>query len=285
MIESYYKLIKPGVMYGNLITTIAGFLFASQGSVDLELFLATTIGTAMVISSACVINNYLDQDIDSVMERTKNRPLVSGEVGPNGALTFGITLFVLGFSILSLFTNWQVVLIGFIGFVTYVWLYGASSKRKSVHGTLVGSISGATPITAGYIGATGQADPTALILFLILFIWQMPEFYSISIFRLSEYKKANIPVISVVRGVDHTKKMILIYTVLFVLSSLSLALTHTVSWTYFITMLALGMNWIVLGVSGLYDTDSITWSRKMFRFSLIILVVFSALISIDHYLP
>ncbi len=279
------KLTKPGVMLGNLITTIAGFLFASNGHINWLLFVTTTSGTALVISSACVINNYLDQDIDSKMERTKNRPLVSGEVKPNLALLFGVVIGVLGILTLILWTNWLVVGVGVFGFITYVWLYGALGKRRSVHGTLVGSVSGAAPILAGYVAATNSLDATALILFLILFFWQMPEFYSISIYRKKEYAAAGVPVSSVVRGVAVTKSQIYMYTVLTVISILALALMSSASTMYFIIMLALSLYWLKVTFEGTSTKNDNVWAKRNFRMSLVLLVVFSILISINPYLP
>lgn len=272
-------------MYGNLITTVAGFLFAANGVIDWGLFAATTIGTALVISSACVINNYLDQDIDAVMERTSKRPLISGEVSGRAAMIFGILLGGAGFALLSLFTNWLVVGIGAFGWIVYVWLYGVVGKRKSVHGTLVGSLSGAAPILAGYAAVTGGLDWTGIILFAILFFWQEPEFYSISIFRNKEYAKAGVPVSSVVRGITATKRQIFIYTLLTVAALLVLAADYRTGWTYFVLMLVLCARWLQLAAEGLLTDDDMGWSRRMFHFALLILVVFSFIISVNHWLP
>ena len=164
-IRAYYSLTKPGVLYGNVITAAAGFFLASGRHIDWWLFLALLVGTTLVIGSACVINNYFDQDIDSLMERTKKRAIVSGQVPARSALVFGIILGILGMMILVAYTNWLVVAIGVIGFIDYVVLYGMLSKRMSVHGTLVGSISGAMPILAGYVGAAGVIDLGAILVF------------------------------------------------------------------------------------------------------------------------
>ncbi len=284
-IGALYRLTKPGVTYGNLITTIAGYLFAANGTIDWRVFAALTIGTWAVIASACVINNFLDQDIDALMERTKNRPLLADEVTGKQAVTFGISLGILGTTTLALWTNWWVVGVGLGGWIVYVWLYGALGKRKSVHGTLVGSISGAAPILAGYVAVSNGLDPAAILLFLALFFWQMPEFYSISIFRQKEYAAAGVPVNSVVKGIVNTKWQILIYTILFVIATLLLSAYSHAGWTYFILMLALGVYWINLGIDGVLSTDSIAWARKMFRFSLVILVAFSFIISVNNFLP
>lgn len=199
-LQAYYQLVKPGVMYGNVLTGVAGYLFAAGhfGIFSWGNFAATIFGMTLVVSAACVLNNYLDQDIDQIMKRTKKRPSVTGEVSGRAMVLYSITLFALGTLMLALWTNWLVVAIGVLGFVIYVWLYGALSKRKSLHGTLVGSISGAMPIAGGYAAVSGTIDTGLILVFLILFFWQFPEFYSISIYRRKEYKAAGIPVISVV---------------------------------------------------------------------------------------
>lgn len=283
-VRALYRLTKPGVTYGNLITTIAGYLFAANGHIDWNVFIALTLGTWFVIASACVINNFLDQDIDALMERTKGRPLLTDEVTGRQAVIFGVSLVILGVIVLSVWTNWWVVGTGLFGWIVYVWLYGALGKRKSVHGTLVGSLSGAAPILAGYVAAANTLDITAVLLFLVMFFWQMPEFYSISIYRRQEYAKANIPVSSVVRGVEATKTQIFAYTILTVASMLLIATDERASWTYFIVVLIFGMRWLQLGAEGLFAKDNDSWSRQMFHQSLVTLIVFCVTISINPYL-
>lgn len=284
-VRQYYKLTKPGVLYGNAITAAAGFLLASKGDIDWLLFVWLNLGTTLVIASACVLNNFLDQDIDRLMERTKKRPLIQGDVSGKGAVVFSIVLGLTGIGLLYATTNWLVVLIGVIGFVDYVVLYGMLSKRLSMHGTLVGSISGATPILAGYVAVTGFIDIGAILVFAILFLWQMPEFYSISIYRRKEYKAAHIPVISVVRGVERTKLHIAVYTLLFTICIFLLTMTGYAGWVYAVVIGGMSLYWLWLSIVGLRSKDDDKWSRKMFRFSLIILLAFCAIISLDAYLP
>lgn len=284
-IKTYYSLTKPGVLYGNALTAAAGFLLASRGNIDVWLFLALSVGTTLIIASACVLNNYLDQDIDKKMARTKQRALVRGDIPGKNAVIFSIILGVVGLLILTLFTNPLVVAIGVIGFVDYVLLYGMLSKRLSIHGTLVGSISGAAPILAGYCAVTGVLDVGALIVFAILFLWQMPEFYSIAIYRHDEYKAAKIPVMSVVKGMKSTKIQIFLYTIAFVVATILLATFGYASDTYLVVMTALGLYWLWLGAKGFRTSDDDQWARKMFKFSLIVLLVFCGLISVDAWLP
>ena len=219
------------------------------------------------------------------MERTKKRPLVAGEVSGRGALLFSILLGVSGFGLLLATAHPLVTVVGLIGYIDYVWLYGAWSKRKSIHGTLVGSISGATPILAGYVAVSQQIDIGAVLVFTVLFLWQMPEFYSIAIYRLREYQAANVPVISVIKGVDTTKRQILGYTIAFVLTSLLLSIFGYTGIVYLVLMGLAGGYWIWWGVKGLQTDQADAWAKKMFHLALYILLLFCLLISIDAFLP
>ena len=273
------------MLFGNAITVPAGFFLASQGNINWWLLVWVFIGSSLIIASACVLNNYLDQDIDSRMERTKQRPLITGEVPSNVALIFSILLGLFGLGILLAKSHPLVSIIGIIGFVDYVWLYGAWSKRKSMHGTLVGSISGAIPILAGYVAVSQQIDLGAILVFAILFVWQMPEFYSIAIFRQKEYDAAMVPVITVVKGITLTKRHILAYTVAFVVLSLLLTVSGYTGTIYFIFMSIAGSYWIWLGIKGLKSAQDAAWAKKMFHMALNILLLFCLLISIDFLLP
>jgi protoheme IX farnesyltransferase len=285
--KTYYSLTKPGVLYGNVITAVAGFLLAAGyfKSFDLWLFLATIVGTTLMIASACVLNNFIDQDIDRIMERTKTRAIASGKIPGRNAVIFSIILCIFGITILALWVNWLVVVIGIVGFVVYVWLYGALSKRLSIHGALVGSISGAMPILAGYCAVSGQIDTAAVLVFLMVFFWQLPEFYSIAIYRLQEYRAADIPVMSVVKGVKSTNFQIYIYTILFVIATLLLTPLGYTGYIYFAVMSALGLNWIWLAAKGLHAKDSNKWARQNFHFSLIIILALSFMLSVGTLLP
>ncbi|HEX5455775.1 MAG TPA: heme o synthase [Candidatus Saccharimonadales bacterium] len=286
-IGTYYQLTKPRVTYGNVLTAVAGFLLGCGyfKTFDLLLFIATIVGMTLVIASACVLNNVLDQDIDRIMERTKTRGVASGEVAGLPATVFSAVLGLIGIFILAVWVNGLVVAIGIAGFIIYVWLYGALSKRKSVHGTAVGSVSGAAPILAGYVAVSGRIDAAAVLLFLMLFFWQFPEFYSIGIYRKKEYAAAKVPIMPVVKGVKNTKLQIFIYTVAFVVTSLLLTIYGYTGWIYFIIMAALGLYWLRLAAEGLRTKDSDKWARRMFHFSLIILLSLSLMLSIGAILP
>jgi len=283
-IRTYYLLTKPGIIYGNVFTTIAGFLLASRGHVNLGLFLATLFGVSLVIASACVLNNYIDRNIDKKMERTKKRALVTHAVSPANAIIFAIILGVLGFTDLILFTNFLTFFIGLVGFVDYLVLYGLS-KRWSVHGTVIGSISGATPIAAGYTAVTNRFDMGALILFSIMVFWQMPHFYAIAMYRIKDYAAAGLPVLPVKKGISSTKLQIFFYLIAFILATALLTPTGLTGNIFLIVVGILGITWVGFDIQGFMTTNNSRWARKMFFFSLIAVMVLCIGISVDAFLP
>jgi protoheme IX farnesyltransferase len=284
MLKAYYRLTKPGIIYGNAMTAAAGFLLGSDGNIHFVRLLAVLAGTALVIASACVINNYIDRDIDAKMTRTKKRALVSGVISGPQALVYAAVLGVVGFAILIAYTNVLTVCIGAVGFIDYVVFY-TWSKRHTTFATLVGSISGATPITAGYVAATGTFDTGALLVFTILMLWQMPHFYAISLFRQDEYAAAHIPVLPIVRGIHRTKIHILLYIAAFAAAVTALTAYGVTGYVFLVVMLPLIGLWFWRGLQGFTGKDDKRWARKMFLFSLIILLLLSLLLSVDTLLP
>lgn len=276
-------MTKPGIVRGNMLTVIAGFLLASRGHIDIWAFIGVVLGTALVIASACVVNNYIDRHIDKKMERTKKRALVTGSVSLKNATIYAVVLGLVGFALLILLTNILTFLVGLVAYVFYVVVYGLA-KRASYHGTLVGTIPGALPPVAGYVAVTGSIDSAAVILFFILVFWQMPHFYAIAIYRRKEYEAAGIPVISLIKGIPATKRAIMWYILAFAISALCLAVAGYVGLIYFFTMITVSAVWFVLGMKGLKKTSSDDWAKMMFRYSLIVTLVFSVLISVDNLL-
>jgi protoheme IX farnesyltransferase len=283
--KQLYALTKPGVLYGNVLTGAAGFLLAARGDIAYGLFAATIGGMTLVIAAACVLNNYLDQDIDAVMARTKNRPSVSGTIPGWHMVLFSALLGLAGISLLGAVTNTLVTIIGIAGFVTYVWLYGALSKRRSIHGTLVGSISGALPIAGGYAAVSNDIDAGLVIIFCILFFWQFAEFYSIAIYRRAEYAKAKVPVMPVVVGVPSTIIQIFVYTIAYVASTLLLTAYGYTGWSYFGVMLAAGLYWIWIGWQGFSASDSDAWARRMFKVSMWTILLLCVMLAVGPLLP
>lgn len=282
--KAYYRLTKPGIIHSNVMTAAAGFLFASPHSIAFGRLLATLVGTGLIIASACVVNNYTDQEIDSKMARTQKRALVQGTISGRNALLFAAVVGLLGSLALILWVNWLTLLIGIAAFIDYVMLYGYT-KRHSVHSTLVGTLSGSASIVAGYTGATGHFDIAAFLLFLIMTFWQMPHFYAIGIFRLKDYKAAGLPILPVKRGIRETQTQILVYTAAFMMSIIALTLLGYAGYTFLAIMTALNIVWLYRGLIGFQAADPTAWARMMFGFSLIVLLVMSATLTVATRLP
>lgn len=262
----------------------AAFIFASNGSIDWSEFFAMLIGTSLVIGSSCVFNNYLDIDLDKKMQRTKNRALVTGEVSVKKAIAFAIILGICGLWVLFVWTNLLTMIIGVVGMVFYIAIYGYA-KRNSVHGTIVGSISGALPPVAGYTAATGSLDLSALILFLILVTWQMPHFYAIAIYRFKDYQSAGLPVLPIVQGIKLTQIQIMAYVLLYIIAVTSLFFFSSAGVSFLLITSTSGLAWLYLGAKGFRNVEPQKWARKMFFYSLIVLLMLSVMLALNPWLP
>lgn len=283
--RSYLQLIKPGITLSNTISGVAGFfLAASFVSFDLATFVGAIGGIAFIIASACVMNNILDRDIDKHMKRTAKRDVASGVISIPKALLFGVVIGLIGFGLLVFLTNALTALLGVVAYVWYVAIYGLA-KRTTAYSTLIGGVAGALPPVAGYTALTGTIDAGAIILFLILFFWQMPHFYAIAMFRQSDYASAKLPVWSVKYGMKSSKLQILLFTIVFAVVFLLPFFYGYTGVVYLISSLVLSGYWLYKGVSLYNKVDDIKWARTMFGVSLLIMLSMSLLIAVGGYLP
>ena len=260
MFKQYLQVTKPGIIFGNLISVIGGFLLASKGHIDYPLFVWTLLGVSLVVASGCVFNNYIDRDIDRKMERTKNRVLVKGLTSPEASLVYA-------------------TLLGIVG------VYSLYMKRHSVYGTLIGSLSGAAPPVIGYCAVTGDFDSGAAILLAIFSLWQMPHSYAIAIFRFKDYQAANIPVLPVVKGISVAKNHITLYIVAFAVATLMLSLGGYAGYKYLVVAAAVSVWWLGMALRGYKVTDDKVWARKLFVFSIVAITALSVMMSVDFMVP
>lgn len=280
MIKTYYLLTKPGIIMGNLITTASAFVLASGGHFDIRLFFSTVIGLFFVIASACVFNNFIDREADRKMARTKNRALAKGSISTRNALLFAIFLGVIGIAVLAFTTNFLAVWAALAGFFVYVVLY-SFWKYRTTYATLVGSISGAVPPVVGYCAASNRFDAGAVLLFMILVLWQMPHFYAIALYRFDEYTAASIPVLPVKKGIYNTKIQILLYIIAFLIAAVLLTVFGYTGNAYLGVATVLGLAWLGLSIAGFKSDNDRVWARNMFRFSLVVIMALSIMISLD----
>jgi protoheme IX farnesyltransferase len=280
-LKHFIQITKPGIIFGNVLSVAGGFFLASKGHVDFGLFLVAMIGTSLVVASGCVFNNCIDRDIDLKMERTKNRVLVQGLVSLRLALAYAAVLGVAGVGLLYFKANPLAALFAVIGFVIYVGFYSLYLKRKSVHGTLVGSLSGAMPPVIGYVAVSNSFDLAALTLLVMFSLWQMPHSYAIAIFRFNDYLAASIPVLPVKRGIRVAKMHILIYILAFLLATLMLTFGGYAGLNYLAVAAAMGMYWLYMAWTGYKAKDDTVWARKLFVFSIFTITALSVAMSLD----
>lgn len=275
MLKEYYRLTKPGIVYGNAIAALAGYAFASGIHLDIPRLLAMLAGLMLVIACACVLNNIMDRDVDARMERTRDRALPSGRITVRSALLFALLLGALGFALLAAYTNALATLTAAFGVLSYVLLY-TPAKRVTVHSTIIGALPGAVPPVIGYASVTNALDATALCLFLILIAWQMVHFFAIALYRVEEYRAADLPIMTVRLGTLPTKALMAVYSVLFAFALYALTLVHYVSLPAKLVMGALALGWIALSAYGFSAPDESRWGRRMFFYSLIVLLALCA---------
>ena len=277
---NYYLITKPGIILGNLITVAAGFLLASKGHLDLGLFLETLLGLALVMASACVFNNYIDQPIDKKMERTKNRALVTGAISGKQAIMFAVLLGLLGILVLFLYTNLLTVLVAAIGFFVYVVLY-SFWKCHTIYGTAIGSIAGAVPPVVGYCAVSNRFDLGALILFGMMVLWQMPHFFAIAMYRFNDYVAAGIPVLPAKKGFLRTKIHMLLYILAFIFVAALLTFFDYTGNVYLAVTLIFGFAWLALCLKGFTTNNDKRWGWEMFRLSLVLISTMCFVIPFD----
>lgn len=285
MLRKYLFLTKPGILFGNFITTLGGFFLAAQGSIDILLLLLTLLGTTLVVASGCVVNNVIDQDIDTKMQRTQNRALVKKTISPTVALIYALVLGVIGFSILWLGVNGYAFLFAMIGFIVYVGFYSLWTKRTSIHQTVIGSISGASPPVIGYTAVTHQFDVAALLLFLAYALWQMPHSWAIAIYRFDDYKNAGIPILPVARSIYRTKIECVIYILLFAAVLNGLYCFGYTNVFFLITFNALTAYWLYLSVIGFKAVNDQLWAKRFFLYSVILITLLSLSFSFTYQSP
>lgn len=284
--KRYLQVTKPGIIFGNLISAVGGFLLAAQGRVDWGLLLATLAGLSLVVASGCAINNCIDQDIDAKMARTRKRVLVTGAMSTRAALAHGLLLGLAGFYALWRWTNPLAFGCVLFGFVIYVGVYSLYMKRHSVYGTLVGSLSGAVPPVAGYCAVTGRFDAGAAILLLMFCLWQMPHSYAIAIFRFQDYQAAGIPVLPVVKGISSAKRQIVLYILAFGAATAMLAFGGYAGYGYLAVAGATSLWWLKMALSGYKSsTDDRVWARQVFFFSIITITALSVMMAVDFRQP
>ncbi|AYV20146.1 heme o synthase [Vibrio mediterranei] len=282
MLKNYLTITKPGIIFGNMVSTAAGFFLAAKSEhVDITLFFAALVGVGLVIASGCVVNNIFDRDIDQKMERTKHRDLVQGYVNMDAAFVYALFLLLVGTALLYQMTNPLSAVVVLIGYVFYVFFYTMWYKRHSVYGTLIGSISGAVPPLVGYLAVTNYLSVESVLLFLLFCLWQMPHSYAIAIFRMEDYRQAGIPVLPVKEGLNKANQHIRHYVLAFCAVAAALFFVGEANYEYLIVVGAMSAFWARVTFRDMNSSNYVDWSKAVFKVSLLVVTSFSGVLGLE----
>ncbi|CAM4230768.1 heme o synthase [Psychrobacter arenosus] len=282
------QVIKPGIVFGNAITVLGGYFLAAKGHPDWLVLFQVLIGTMAVIASGCVINNIIDRDIDSKMQRTCDRVLVTGQLSIVNAFLYAAALLAVGVLCLAATTP-LALYSALFGYAVYVGLYSLYFKRQSVWGTFIGSFSGAIPPVIGYAALTPSIDAVYWVLFAMFAIWQMPHAYAIAVFREKDYSAADIPVLPVKYSFRTTQWHITISIALFVIVGSLLTAFKATGYAYLAVHLALSGYWLWISMKPIkVDSEQdqiaqqVKWAYKVFGLSIVIMMALCFMMGVNY---
>ncbi len=280
--KSYVQLTKPNVMSLLLFTTFAAMMMAAGGLPSLPLVFWTLLGGALASASAASINMYLDRDLDAQMSRTKLRPIPSGRVPAGNALLFGLALGVLAFVELWVAVNPLAATLSTIGILYYVVIYTMWLKRITPQNIVIGGAAGSIPPLVGWAAVTHHLDVTAYLLFLIVFVWTPPHFWSLALMKKDEYARVGIPMLPAVRGEAVTKQQIVLYSWVLIALTLVMVPLHLMGMMYLAIALVLDALFLA-GAFWVATTGTRKSELTMYKFSMLYLALLFSGMVIDRF--
>lgn len=283
--RDYLSITKVGITVANLMSTFAGLWVGSHGlrhgHPEILAVIFTLLGTALIVAGGAALNNFVDRDIDQRMTRTVARAVAKGKIPASHALGLGLTLGAVGIIILVVGVNLSAALCGLIGIIMYSYLYTVWLKRTTTLSTVLGGVAGAMPPLIGWAaGSGGSLDVGAWVLFFTFFLWQPPHFLPLAMKRSEEYRAAGIPMLPVVRGFQHTKWQILLYTAAMVPVSLLLYLVNYENAFYLFAAGILGLIFLGRAIQGINVKEDLPWANKLFTYSLFYLTAMCVILVI-----
>jgi heme o synthase len=280
--REYLALTKPKVSLLIVFTAIVGMVLASPGMVPLPALLFGTLGIAMASGSAATLNHILDRRIDKQMARTRRRPLATESLRTSQALAFAGVLCVSSMAVLWLSAGGLCALLTLGSVIGYAVIYTAWLKHATPQNIVIGGAAGAAPPVLGWVAVTHSIDAQALVLFLIIFLWTPPHFWSLAIVRREEYAKVGVPMLPVTHGVPYTRRQILVYTVLLILCTLIPLGIGMSGLIYLVAALALDARFLYLTLA-LHRGVRPDLPIRTFRFSITYLMALFGAFIADHY--
>ena len=283
-LSGYLKLTKPSIIYLLVLTAATSMFLANGFDGSLSKIIFGLIGIALIASSSAVINQILDVEIDSKMVRTKNRPLVIGEISQKSAKTFAAALLVSGIIILFAFNNVLTIFLTLLTWAFYSFFYTKILKFAGTQNIVIGGIAGAMPPLLGWTAITNSIDALPLLMVLIIFIWTPPHFWALAINRQEDYVAAKVPMMPVVKGTEYTKIQIFLYSILLTVTSLFPFATGYLGGFYFLS--ALVLNTIFIGFSLALMIDKANkLALPLFLYSIVYLTLLFIFMVLDKLIP
>ena len=284
-VEDYIALLKPRVMLLAVFTSLCG-LWLAPVSIHPFMFVLSIFCISLGAGAAGAINMWFDRDIDSLMERTKKRPIPVGKIDADNALGFGIMLSVISVLMLGLSLNYLAACLLAFSIFFYIFIYTIWLKRRTPQNIVIGGAAGAFPPVIGWVCSTGELNTFPLILFLLIFIWTPPHFWALALYKDIEYSKAKVPMLPVVSGQRNTKIQIFLYSLLLMIVSLLPYFLNYSGSFYFTTSLVLNSFFLYLAYKILRSDDNkkTAFAPSLFKFSIIYLYLIFSLLVIDTYL-
>jgi len=281
--RQYWPLTKPRVVALIVFTALVGMLLAVPGIPPWRALLFGNLGIWLAAASAAAINHLIDQRIDALMARTQHRPLPAGHLNGPQVLLFAVILGLASMLILVVWVNVLTAMLTFASLIGYAVIYTAYLKRATPQNIVIGGAAGAAPPVLGWAAVTGEVDPHALLLFLIIFIWTPPHFWALAIFRRDDYARAEIPMLPVTHGIPYTRWHVLFYTVLLFVATLLPWITGMSGVFYLGGAVILNLVFLYYAVR-LLNPPNDYFAMEVFKYSIVYLMALFAFLLVDHYL-
>jgi heme o synthase len=282
-LRAFYSLTKPRVVSLIVFTAVIGMFLATPGVVPAQILLAGIFGIWFVAGAAAAVNCLVEQKIDAVMSRTSWRPLPQGEVSVSQTLVFAGALGGLGLWLLYHYVNALTMWLTAATFVGYAIVYTVILKPATPQNIVIGGASGAMPPVLGWAAVTGGVTIEPMLLFLIIFAWTPPHFWSLALYRTEDYARAGVPMLPVTHGKDYTRLQVLLYTLILFAASLLPYVVRMSGLAYLVAAIALGAVFLVHALR-IYLRYSDAVAQQTFRYSIAYLALLFAALLVDHYL-
>ena len=283
-ISGYLKLTKPSIIYLLVLTSATAMFLAEGFSGNLLKVVLGLLGIGLIASSSAAINQILDVEVDSKMARTKNRPLVKGEISVSSAKIFSGVLLITGSVILLVFINQLTLVLTLLTWAFYSFLYTKILKFAGTQNIVIGGIAGAMPPLLGWTAITNSIDALPLLMVLIIFIWTPPHFWALAINRKEDYVAAKIPMMPVIKGTAYTKIQIVLYSILLAVTSIFPFATGYLGGFYFLSAILLNTIFIGFATALMFDKNN-KLALPLFLYSIVFLTILFICMALDKLIP